>query len=207
MTAYLQRVPNLRAQDWPKFTISLMRNDIISSLAFKRICCILLRTWAEWCLDSRATCHIGIKSTTFEAKKRKGQRKKGRGEEEARSSWKQKKKSMPYFWFMEGALVVRTLSRTYLVFPNWKHSVKRYICLPQRQTRHARATFAGQTLSPGKPRRSSVTSAPEGEGTYTCLIGLYLSTNGLFGTVIDVAVIYVFSWIWPHPLACNGSGL
>ena len=77
MTAYLQRVPNLRAQDWPKFTISLMRNDIISSLAFKTICYILLRTWAEWCLDSRATCHIGIKSTTFEAKKRKEQRKKG----------------------------------------------------------------------------------------------------------------------------------
>ena len=75
-----------------------MRNDIISSLAFKTICYILLRTWAEWCLDSRATCHIGIKSTTFEAKKRKEQRKKG-GEEEARSSWKQKKKSMPYFWF------------------------------------------------------------------------------------------------------------
>ena len=79
--------------------------------------------------------------------------------------------------------MVRTLNRTYLVFPNWKHLVKRYICLPQRQTRHARATFAGQTLSPGKPRRSSGTSAPEGEGTSNCLIGLYLSTNCLFGTV------------------------
>ena len=54
-------------------------------------------------------------------------------------------------------------------------------------------TFAGQTVSPGKPRRSSGTSAPEGKGTYNCLIGLYLSTNGLFGTVIDVAVSYVFS--------------
>ena len=48
--------------------------------------------------------------------------------------------------------LVRTFSRTYVVFPNWKHSVKRYICLPQRQTRHARATFAGQTVSPGSPR-------------------------------------------------------
>ena len=87
---------------------------------------------------------------------------------------------------------MRTLSRTYVVFPNCKHSVKRHICLPQRQTRHARATFAGQTVSPGKPRRSSGTSAPEGEGTYYCLIGQYLITNGLFGTVIDVAVSYVF---------------
>ena len=87
---------------------------------------------------------------------------------------------------------MRTLNRTYLVFPNWKHLVKRYICLSQRQTRHAHATFAGQTLSPGKPRRSSGTSAPEGEGTYYCLIGQYLITNGLFGTVIDVAVSYVF---------------
>ena len=118
-----------------------------------------------------------------------------------------RKRACLIFGSLGGALVVRTLNRTYLVFPNWKHLVKRYICLPQRQTRHARATFAGQTLSPGKPRRSSGTSAPEGEGIYNCLIGLYLSTNGLFGTVIDVAVSYVFSWIWPHPLACNGSGL
>ena len=89
--------------------------------------------------------------------------------------------------------MVRTLSRTYLVFTNWKQLImKPYICLPQIQTRHSCATFAGQTVSPGKPRRSSGTSAPEGEGTYNCIIGLYLSTNGLFGTVIDVAVSYVF---------------
>ena len=173
----------------------------------KDILHLVQRTWAEWCLDSRATCHIGTKSTTFEAKKRKEQRKK-RGKEEARSSWKQKKKSMPYFQFPGRSSRGEDLSRTYLVFTNWKQLiVKPYICLPQIQTRHACATFAGQTVWPGKPRRSSGTSAPEGEGIYNCLIGLYLSTNGLFGTVIDVAVSYVFSWIWPHPLACNGSGL
>ena len=59
----------------------------------------------------------------------------------------------------------------------------------KRQTRHVRATFAGQTVSPGKPRRLSGTSAPEGEWTYNCLIGQSLSTNGLFGTVIDVDAI------------------
>ena len=119
-----------------------------------------------------------------------------------------RKRACLVFGSLGGALVVRTLSRTYLVFTNWKQLiVKPYICLPQRQTRHACATFAGQTLSPGKPRRSSGTSAPEGKGTYNCPIGLYLSANGLFGTVIDVAVSCVFGWIWPHPLACNGSGL
>ena len=138
--------------------------------------------------------------------KERAEKKRG-GKRKLAALENRRKRACLIFGSLGGALVVRTLSRTYLVFPNWKHSVKRYICLPQRQTRHARATFAGQTLSPGKPRRSSVTSAPEVEGTYNCLIGLYLSTNGLFGTVIDVAVSYVFSWIWPHPLACNGSGL
>ena len=72
----------------------------------------------------------------------------------------------------------RTLSRTYLVFSNWKQLiVKLYIC----------ATSAGQTVSPGKPRRLFGTSAPEGEWAYNCLKGQYLSTNGLFGTS------YVFS--------------
>ena len=52
----------------------------------------------------------------------------------------------------------------YLVFSNRKQLiVKLYICLPQRQTRHAYATSAGQTVSSGKPRRLFGTSAPEGE--------------------------------------------
>ena len=58
---------------------------------------------------------------------------------------------------------LRSLSRTYLVFPNGKQLiVKPYICLPQRQTRHVCATVAGQTVSPGKPRRLPGTSVPEG---------------------------------------------
>ena len=64
----------------------------------------------------------------------------------------------------------RTLRRTYLVFPNWKKLiVKPYICLPIRQTRHACATFAGQTVLPGKPRRLSGTSVPEDNKLATVL--------------------------------------
>ena len=107
-----------------------------------------------------------------------------RGKEEAHSLWKQKKKSVPCFPYPGRSLPLqRTLSRTYLVFSNWKQLiVKLHICLPQRQTRQACATFAGQTFSQGKPRRLFGTSAPEGEWTYNCLKGPFLSTNGLFGT-------------------------
>ena len=46
----------------------------------------------------KATYQIGTKSTTCEARKRKERRKK-KGKEEARNLWKQKKKRMPYFPF------------------------------------------------------------------------------------------------------------
>ena len=51
----------------------------------------------------------------------------------------------------------------------------------------------GKLFRQGSPGDRLGLSAPEGEGNFNRLIGLYLSTNGLFGTVIDVAVSYVFS--------------
>ena len=56
-----------------------MRSDIISSLALKRMCYILLRTWTEWWLNiRRGEYEISARATTSEARKRKKQRKKGK---------------------------------------------------------------------------------------------------------------------------------
>ena len=168
-----------------------MRNEIISSLALKRMCYILLKTWTEWWLNIRR--HIKLAPSPQHLKQEKGKSREGeKGKRGSSQLVKTEEKERALFsipW--EESPLQRTLSRTYLVFSNWKQLiVKLYIC----------ATSAGQTVSPGKPRRLSGTSAPEGEWTYNCLIGQYLRTNGLFGTIIDVAASYVFSWIWP----CNG---
>ena len=106
-----------------------MRNDIISRLADWKGC-----VTSCWGLGQSDT-----KFTTSEARKRKEQKKEKWGKEEARSLRKQKKKSVPYFPSPGRAPpFLGTLSRTYLVFPNWKQLIgKPYICLPQRQTRHA----------------------------------------------------------------------
>ena len=126
----------------------------------------------------KASYQIGTKSTTSEARKRKEQRSwKGKRGSSLLVKTEEKERALFSIPWEESPLQ-RTLSRTYLVFSNWKQLiVKLYIC----------ATSAGQTVSPGKPRRLFGTSAPEGEWTYNCLKGQYLSTNGLFGTS------YVFS--------------
>ena len=94
----------------------------------------------------KATDQIGTKSTTTEARKRKGHRKK-RGKEEARNLWKLKRKRMPYFSFPGRSRPCWGLWAGHIWYsPTGKQLiVKPYICLPQRQTGHAYATFAGQT--------------------------------------------------------------
>ena len=115
-------------------------NDIISSLALKRMCYILLRTWTEWWLNIGR--HIKLTSSPQHLKQEKGKsresEKRKRGKEEAHSFRKQKKKRMPYFPFPGRSPPCRRTLSIYLAFPNWKQLiVKPYICLPQRQTRHA----------------------------------------------------------------------
>ena len=83
------------------------------------------RVMAEY----KASYQIGTKSTTSEARKMREQRR-------------------------EESPLKRTLSPTYLVFPNWKQLIVKP-CL--------RATFAEQTASLREVRRLSGTSAPEGE--------------------------------------------
>ena len=175
-----------------------MRNDIISSLALKRIFYILLRTWAEWWLNIRRhiifTWHQVHNIWKERTEKKREKRKLAACENRKKKEhalfsvlWEEPPTPTPW-WGLWAAHI------WYSPTGNIRRNATK------RQTRHARATFAGQTISPGKPRRLSGTSAPEGEWTYNCLIGQYLSTNGLFGTVIDVDANYVFSSIWP----CNG---
>ena len=64
---------------------------------------------------------------------------------------------MPYFRSLGGAPLAEDLRRTYLVFPNWK-----LVYLKDRQGMLAKP-LQGQTVLPGKPRRLSCASAPEGE--------------------------------------------
>ena len=132
-------------------------------------------------------------------RKKKERAEKKMVKEEACSLWKQKKKSTPLFsvpW--EEPFLPKALSWTYmyLLFANWNQP---YVSLPQRQTRHACMTFAGQTFLPGKPRELTGTSAPEGEWTYNCLIGQYLYKWFVWDSH-RCCCKSCFSWIWP----CSG---
>ena len=143
----------------------------------------------------KASYQIGTKSTNIWSKKKERAKKVKRGKEESHSLWKQKKKSMPCFPFPERSTPCKGLWTGHIWYSPTGNSWlwNSTFVYPQRQTRHAYATSAGQTVSPGKPRRLFGTSAPEGEWTCNCLKGQYLSKNGLFGTS------YGFSWVWP----CN----
>ena len=176
-----------------------MRNDIISSLVLKRMLHLvedLDRVIAKW----KATDQIGTKSTTSETKKREAGSRVKRGEEKAPSLWIQKKKSTPYFPFPGRSpllppplppALARTLRRTYLVFPHWKQLiVKPYICLSQRQTRHASATFACRANRFAREAQESVWDfcTWEWRNLQLSYSGLYLSTNGLFRTCKHVII-------------------
>jgi len=115
-------------------------NDIISNLALRRMCYILLRTWTEWWLNIRR--HIKLAPSPQHLKQGKGKSRKG--EKRKRGSLQllktEEKEDALFSVSWEESPLQRTLSRTYLAFPNWKQLiVKPYICLPQRQTRHAYA--------------------------------------------------------------------
>ena len=100
--------------------------------------------------------HIKLAPSPQHLKQEKGKSREGeKGKRGSSQVVKTEEKERALFsipW--EESPLQRTLSRTYLVFSNWKQLiVKLYIC----------ATSAEQTVSPGKPRRLFGTSAPEGE--------------------------------------------
>ena len=160
----------------------------------------LVETWAEWWLNIRRHIIFTRHQVHNIWSKEKVRTEKKREKRKLAACENRKKRA---------CLIFRSLGGTSHPHPWWGLWAAHIWYSPtgnirrnatKRQTRHVRATFARQTVSPGRPRRLSGTSPPEGEWTYNCLIGQYLSTNGLFGTVIDVAASYVFSSIWP----CNG---
>ena len=121
------------------------------------MCYILFEYLGRVMAKYKATYQIGIKSTTSEARKRKTRRKRGSSQLVKTEGKKHALFSVPW----EEPPLLRVLV---LTVSNGKQLiVKTYIFLLQRQTRHACATFAGQTVLPAKPRRLSGTSAPEGE--------------------------------------------
>ena len=112
----------------------------------------------------KATHHIHLASSPQHLKQRKGKnREKKREKRKLAACENRKKRACLIFRSLGGTShphpLVRTLSRTYLVFPTG--NIRRNAT--KRQTRHVRANFAGQTVSPEKPRRLSGTSAPGGE--------------------------------------------
>ena len=106
----------------------------------------------------KATYQIGTKSTTSEARKGKSREKKREKRKLATGERNRRKRGclISVLW-EEPAPPLRTLRRTYLVFPNWK-----LVFLKDRQGMLAKP-LQGQTVLPGRPRRLSCASAPEGE--------------------------------------------
>ena len=68
----------------------------------------------------KATYQIGTKSTTSEARKTKEHRKKGEKKRSSQLVKTEEKKHALFFVSWEEPPLLRTLTRTYLVFPNWK---------------------------------------------------------------------------------------
>ena len=139
-----------------------MRNDIVSSLALKRMCCILLRTWTEQWLNIRR--HIGTKSTTSEASKMKEQT---RWKEEKRklTACENRKKNMPYFPFPGRSPPCRGLWAGHIWYSKTRNSWlwnPTHVYLKDRQGMLARP-LQGKLFRQGSPlRRLSGNSAHEG---------------------------------------------
>ena len=110
----------------------------------------------------KATYQIGTKSTTSEARKRKEQRKKRENRKLATGERNRRKRGCLISVLWEQPPLLRTLRRTYLVFPNWKLVFFFFFYLKDRQGMLAKP-LQGQTVLPGKPRGLSCVSAPEGE--------------------------------------------
>ena len=93
-----------------------------------------------------ATYQIGTKSSTSEARKRKEYRKKGEKRKLATCE-NGREKACLIFRFLGGVALSEDFEPDIFGIPHTgkQLNVKAYICLPQRQTGHAYATFVGQT--------------------------------------------------------------
>ena len=147
-------------------------NDIISSLALKRMCYILLRTWTEWWLNIGR--HIKLTPSPQHLKQEKGK---------SRESDKRKRGSSQLSKTEEkrGCLIFRSLGEVLLAedfeldifgIPQLETVDCETLHLFTSKTDKAcfRTTFALQIASPREATRLSGTSAPVGEWAYNCLI-------------------------------------
>ena len=102
----------------------------MSSLALKRIFYILLRTWAEWWLNIRRHIIFTWHQVHNIWSKEKERTEKKREKRKLAACENRRKRACLIFRSLGGTShphpFLRTLSRTYLLFPNWKHSEKRY---------------------------------------------------------------------------------
>ena len=106
------------------------------------MCYILLRTWTDWWLNIRR--HIKLALSPQHLKQEKGKSRETRGSSQLVKT-EQKKHALLSVPCEEPPLL-RVLALTVY---NWKKLiVKPYICLPQRNTRHA--------CAPGRERRGEL---------------------------------------------------
>ena len=177
-----------------------MRNEIISSLVLKRMCYILLKTWKGWWLNIRR--HIKLAPSPQHVKQEKGKRgEKKKGKEEARNLWKQKKKRMPYFPFSGRSPLAEDFAPDIFGISQLETVDCETLHLFISKTDKAclRNLCSCKLFCQGSPGDCLVLLHLRVNELKTVLWGRCLSTNGLFGTLTDVAASYVLSWIWP----CN----
>ena len=90
----------------------------------------LVETWAEWWLNIRRHIIFTRHQVHNIWSKEKVRTEKKREKRKLAACENRKKRACLIFRSLGGTShphpLVRTLSRTYLVFPNWKHSEKRY---------------------------------------------------------------------------------
>ena len=93
-----------------------MRNDIISSLALKRMCYILLRTWTDWWLNIRRRIKLAPSPQHLKQEKGKSREKKRKRGSSQLVITKEKEHAL-FSVLWEEPPLLRTLSRT--LFFNW----------------------------------------------------------------------------------------
>ena len=93
-----------------------MRNDIISSLALKRMCYILLRTWTDLWLNIRRRIKLAPSPQHLKQEKGKSREKKGKRGSPQLVITKEKEHAL-FSVLWEKPPLLRTLSRT--LFFNW----------------------------------------------------------------------------------------
>ena len=110
------------------------------------MCYILLRNCTDWWLNIRRQIKLAPSPQQLKQEKGKGTEKKGEKRKLATcENWREK--GCLIFRFLGGAALCWGLWAGHIWYsPTGKQLiVKPYTCLPQRQTGHAYATFAGQT--------------------------------------------------------------